>query len=83
METGVTHQIRVHLSANGYPIVGDALYGADYSETFGLARHFLHARSLTLRHPASGNILTVDAALAVELREVLQRIGLSFRRRWF
>ena len=76
METGVTHQIRVHLSANGYPIVGDALYGADYSETFGLARHFLHARSLTLRHPASGEILTVDAELALELREVLQRIGL-------
>jgi RluA family pseudouridine synthase len=78
METGVTHQIRVHLSANEHPIVGDALYGADYAETFGLARHFLHARSLTLRHPASGNILTVDAALAVELREVLQRIGLSY-----
>ena len=77
METGVTHQIRVHLSSNGYPIVGDALYGADYPETFGLARHFLHARSLTLRHPETGKLLTVDAALALELREVLQRIGLS------
>ena len=77
METGVTHQIRVHLSANGYPIVGDALYGADYSETFGLARHFLHARSLTLRHPETGKLLTVDAVLALELREVLQRIGLA------
>jgi RluA family pseudouridine synthase len=76
METGVTHQIRVHLSSNGYPIVGDRLYGADYPETFGLARHFLHARSLTLRHPATGKILTVNAELAVELREVLQRIGL-------
>ena len=78
MKTGVTHQIRVHLSANGYPIVGDALYGADYSETFGLARHFLHARSLTLRHPATGKLLSIDAELAVELREVLQRIGLPF-----
>jgi len=77
METGVTHQIRVHLSSNGYPIVGDALYGADYPETFGLARHFLHARSLTLRHPATGEILTVNAELAAELREVLQRIGLA------
>jgi RluA family pseudouridine synthase len=77
METGVTHQIRVHLSSNGYPIVGDALYGADYPETFGLARHFLHARSLTLRHPATGKLLSIEAELAGELREVLQRIGLS------
>ncbi len=74
METGVTHQIRVHLSSNGYPIVGDTLYGADYPERFGLARHFLHARSLTLRHPVSGLPLTVSAELAPELREVLQRI---------
>ena len=74
METGVTHQIRVHLSSSGYPIVGDTLYGADYPESFGLARHFLHARSLTLRHPARRQPLTINAELAVELREILQRI---------
>ncbi|MGZ8454092.1 MAG: RluA family pseudouridine synthase [Candidatus Binatia bacterium] len=77
METGVTHQIRVHLSSNGYPIVGDTLYGADYPERFGLARHGLHASSLTLRHPASGQLLCVDAQLPVELREVLQRIEMA------
>lgn len=77
MATGVTHQIRVHLSSNGYPIVGDSLYGADYAQRFGLARHFLHARSLTLRHPVSGQRLTVSAELPVELREVLQRIGMA------
>ena len=76
METGVTHQIRVHLSANGYPIVGDALYGADYAETFRLGAPLFARRSLTLRHPASGKLLAVDAALANELREVLQRIGM-------
>lgn len=76
METGVTHQIRVHLSSNGYPIVGDSLYGADYPERFGLARHFLHARSLTLCHPVSGQPLTVSAELPLELSEVLQRIGM-------
>lgn len=76
MATGVTHQIRVHLSSNGYPIVGDRLYGADYPENFGLGRQFLHARSLTLRHPSNGQLLTVTAELAVELREVLERIGL-------
>ena len=77
METGVTHQIRVHLSSNGYPIVGDTLYGADYPERFGLVRHCLHASSLTLRHPASGQLLCVDAQLPVELREVLQRIEMA------
>lgn len=77
METGVTHQIRVHLSSNGYPIVGDSLYGADYPERFGLARHFLHARSLTLRHPARGQPLTVSAELPAELSLVLQRIGMA------
>lgn len=76
METGVTHQIRVHLSASGYPIVGDMLYGADYPETFSLVRHFLHARSLTLRHPMTGKLLSIEAELAGELRDVLQRIGL-------
>lgn len=76
METGVMHQIRVHLSSNGYPIVGDALYGADYPETFGLARHFLHACSLTLRHPVTGKLFNIKAELAAELREVLQRLGL-------
>ena len=76
MVTGVTHQIRVHLSSNGYPIVGDTLYGADYPERFGVARHCLHARSLTLRHPVSGKLFSVVAELAVELRAVLQRIGI-------
>jgi len=78
MVTGVTHQIRVHLSANGYPIVGDALYGSDYPETFGLGRHFLHARSIMLRHPATGKILTIRAELPTELRVVLQKIDLLF-----
>jgi 23S rRNA pseudouridine1911/1915/1917 synthase len=76
MVTGVTHQIRVHLSSNGYPIVGDTLYGADNPERFGLARHCLHASSLTLRHPASSQLLCVNAGLPNELREVLQRIGI-------
>jgi 23S rRNA pseudouridine1911/1915/1917 synthase len=77
MATGVTHQIRVHLSSNGYPIVGDALYGADYAERFGLARHFLHARSLTLRHPTAAEPMIFEAELALELRQVLQRIGMT------
>jgi 23S rRNA pseudouridine1911/1915/1917 synthase len=45
MKTGVTHQLRAHLAAIAHPIVGDLLYDAAERETFGLRRHFLHARS--------------------------------------
>ena len=74
METGVTHQIRVHLAALGHPIVGDALYGDDKAEDFGLERHFLHARSLTLLHPGNGGSFTVEAELPGELAELMKRL---------
>jgi 23S rRNA pseudouridine1911/1915/1917 synthase len=78
MATGVTHQIRAHLAAIGHPIVGDALYGADHTETFGLQRHFLHARSLAFRHPDDGRVISVDADLPVELKEILRRAKIAF-----
>lgn len=74
METGVTHQIRVHLAAIGHPIVGDTLYGVGKTESFGLQRQFLHARSLTLFRPDGGGSLTVEAELTEELAELLTRL---------
>ena len=66
--TGKTHQIRVQCASRHVPIVGDDVYG-DFAlnrrmrKDFGLKRLMLHARSLTLRHPVTGEVLTVEAPL--------------------
>lgn len=76
MKTGVTHQIRAHLAALGHPIVGDSLYGRRQA-AFGVRRHFLHAHSLTMVHPESGQSLTIVAELPEELAEVFRGLQLS------
>jgi 23S rRNA pseudouridine1911/1915/1917 synthase len=78
MESGVMHQIRVHLAAIDHPIVADALYGKDRSETFGLTRHFLHARGLGFRHPENGRAVKFAAELPKELRAALDQVGIKF-----
>ncbi len=77
METGVTHQIRVHLAAIGHPIAGDILYGSESSETFGLRRQFLHAARLKFRHPEDGRTMEVEARLPRELFGVLKRLRIQ------
>lgn len=63
LATGRTHQIRVHLSARGWPIVGDPLYGVPFD---GLTHQALHARRMTLRHPATGEMLEIEAPLPAD-----------------
>jgi 23S rRNA pseudouridine1911/1915/1917 synthase len=70
--TGRTHQIRVHLAAIGHPVVGDTLYGAARQEA--LHRFFLHAREIAFRHPATGELVTVQAPLPPELGRFLSGI---------
>jgi len=77
MFTGVTHQLRVHLAAIGHPIVGDSLYGADYSERFGLQRHFLHAQRLQLHHPQTARVVEFVAPLPAELSSLLENLQVS------
>ena len=60
LETGRTHQIRVHLSYIGHPIVGDPLYGI--RETHGMQGQALHARKLIFTHPSSGKLVSFEAA---------------------
>jgi 23S rRNA pseudouridine1911/1915/1917 synthase len=73
METGVTHQIRVHLAAIGHAIVGDSLYGSEKYPT-DLGRHFLHASRLQFAHPASGQQAVVESPLPTELSSFLKGI---------
>ena len=73
METGVTHQIRVHLAAIGHAIVGDPLYGSKKDPT-DLARHFLHSSCLQFAHPASGQRTILESPLPTELGNFLKRV---------
>ncbi len=70
LDTGRTHQIRVHLEAIGLPVVGDQSYGkgADY----GLARQFLHAARLRFKHPRDGTEVDVVSPLPVDLARALE-----------
>ena len=79
IDTGRTHQIRVHLSSLGHPIVGDALYGAPREVkspqgTISLERNFLHAAALELRHPRTGEALSFARGLPKKLEEFLNRL---------
>lgn len=74
LETGRTHQIRVHLQAIGHAVVGDPRYGGD-RQSFPAPRQFLHAEHLAFRHPATGEPVSFDSPLPADLREVLSRLS--------
>ncbi len=74
LETGRTHQIRVHLAAIRHPVVGDATYGG-FRQSLPLDRPFLHAEQLAFTHPVSGERLRFEMALPDDLAEVLDRLG--------
>ena len=73
LETGRTHQIRVHLAAIGHPVVGDATYGGD-RHPLRPGRPFLHAHALALTHPATGERLEFTDPLPPELAAVLEAL---------
>jgi len=74
LETGRTHQIRVHLAHRGHPLVGDTLYGGHAHA--GFARQALHAWRLELAHPASGAPLAFESAPPADLLALLASLGL-------
>lgn len=78
LKTGRTHQIRVHLAHLGFPIAGDDKYG-DFAlnkelQRRGLKRMFLHAYRVVIRHPATGDLLALEAQLPEELDNFLRRL---------
>lgn len=81
IDTGRTHQIRVHLASLRHPVVGDTLYGAPRevrskpAGSLSLPRNFLHAATLEFQHPRTGEPLSFSAPLPVELEGFLQRLG--------
>jgi len=88
IETGRTHQIRVHMQSLGHAVVGDTLYGAPRTlipsspkgaprveaESLSLERNFLHAAELEFEHPRSGKKLDLRAPLPAELEQFLQQL---------
>ena len=81
LHTGRTHQLRVHFSSLGFPVVGDALYGAPRVELVHgtrlpeLGRNFLHAARIRFSHPRTGKPLDVRAPLATELKTYIYALG--------
>jgi 23S rRNA pseudouridine1911/1915/1917 synthase len=73
LETGRTHQIRVHLAAHRHPCVGDPLYGADptLSARLGLTRQWLHARELSFTHPSTGEWVSFTSEYPADLAHAL------------
>lgn len=81
LETGRTHQIRVHMAAMRHPCVGDLTYGADptLARELGLERQWLHARRLGFEHPVTGDRIDVESPYPPDLHRALERLraGLS------
>jgi 23S rRNA pseudouridine1911/1915/1917 synthase len=81
LHTGRTHQIRVHFSALGAPVVGDTVYGAPHQERVGkeslpdLGRNFLHAARLAFDHPVTKKRISFRAPLPAELVSYMHRLG--------
>ena len=71
LETGRTHQIRVHLAAIDLPVAGDSQYGV--RGDLGLDRQFLHARGLRFRHPLTGEEIDIESPLPPDLEIALEQ----------
>ena len=85
LETGRTHQVRVHLSSIGHSLVGDPVYGRDPTairdtiRKLGFARQALHAASLGFVHPVSGETIQFATEMPADMRELIDELGGSDR----
>ncbi|KFG89788.1 Pseudouridine synthase [Sphingobium herbicidovorans NBRC 16415] len=80
LETGRTHQVRVHMAHLGHPLIGDPVYGRERKgfksilETLGFKRQALHAKRLGFIHPITGQKLSFDSALPADMQELLSEL---------
>ena len=74
LETGRTHQIRVHFTSIGHPLIGDSMYGANpvLAQKLGLTRQWLHSMELTFTHPRTGKVITVKSNYPSDLQHALE-----------
>lgn len=77
LETGRTHQIRVHMSHIGHPVVGDVLYGE--AAVWLIERQALHAWYLSFRHPVTGKFMELEASLPEDMQKLLDKIRMSVK----
>ena len=73
IDTGRTHQIRVHMAEIGYPIVGDYVY-SNGKNPFGVEGQMLHAKFLEFKHPITGKEMKLEAPLPEYFEEVLEKL---------
>ncbi len=78
-KTGRTHQIRVHLSHIGFPLLGDRQYGRDSSTSFVANRQMLHAKGLSFIHPVTGELIRVEAAVPADMQAAIETIENSLK----
>lgn len=80
LETGRTHQVRVHMASIGHPLLGDPVYGRSrvvhrpILETLGFRRQALHATRLGFIHPVTGHALSFDSAMPPDMQELFNRL---------
>ena len=77
IETGRTHQIRVHMTHLGHPVVGDAVYGRSRKGKLSADRQMLHAAKLGFVHPCSGKKLSFEAPLPNDMRQLLEKLRIE------
>ena len=75
LETGRTHQIRVHMSHTGHPVIGDRIYGA--RDKLGIEGQCLHSKNVTFVHPRTGKEMCFESELPDYFEEILRKLRLK------